>query len=433
MNLFSQNAEIIKENGKYGLFDKNHGVVLAPDCDSIMTNLGSWRWNGMFFILQKDNKFAYAYFRNLDSLGELGYSTPHWVISEYLYDELKVFPYTITIRYKIGDKYGLLYFNAHLDCAYGIWTICIVDGLGELYQTEAIYDKPFTFNKHDKLLHVYSDEAGGYQLLDYVEFADGHMKWKNYTHDQVFDSIVIYPDSETFAERNYRTVKKNGKWGLIKIDKDSNSIEYIIPCINESNEDIWNRKFEVFYTKKAVNDTLHIVDTDKNLQLKLNIPTDGGLGVFIDILEFYAKPESYKTLYKRRYLMLGFNYDVGYKFFYNKIIIIDHNGNIKSTYNEPNAEYFLHRNPWGFLICQKTTDGKQWIHDFFNLETGEQVFTIKTKEDLIIGSCYLSEIPKIPLYTIVSDKQDKMVGYYDFFTRKYYKKPPPEGERCYGF
>lgn len=434
MTLFSQNAEIIKENGKYGLFDKNHGIVLAPDCDSIMTNLGRWDWNGMFFILKKDNKFAYAYFRNLDSLGKFGYLTPHWEISEYLYDELKVFPFAITIQYKIGDKYGLLYLKIHLDCASGIWTICSVDGLGELNKTDAIYDKPFNFNDKDRILHVYSSESGGYQLLEFVEYADGYMKWKNYTYDEVFDSIVVYPESDGLTQAYYRSVKKNGKWGLIKINQNTNTIEYILPCVNESSRDIqFTYPFEVFYTKKAIDDTIFIVDTKNNFQLRLNIKTDGGLEVFVNILKFSTILNSNEEKDQKRYLMLGLNYNAGYDFFYKEIIIIDNSGSIVSIYDEINAEYVVYENPWGTLISRKTTNGKQWIHDFFDLETGEKEFTINLNSDAFIGYCFI-KTPKIPLILLESGgTKNKMIGYYDYSTRKYYKKLPPEDERCLGF
>lgn len=432
MTLFSQRAEIIKENGKYGLFDKNHGIVLAPDCDSIMTNLGDWRWNGMFFILKKDNKYAYAYFRNLDSLAKLGYLTPHWTISEYLFDELKVFPFDITIQYKIDNQYGLLYLVTHLDCGTGIWTICSVDGLGELNKTDAIYDKPFDFNDKDRILHVYSSESGGYQLLEFVEYADGYMKWKNYTYDEVFDSIVLYPEDPDYAKEYIRSVKINGKWGLIKINPDSNSVEYIIPCINESPEDIGTRTYEVFYTKKAINDTILIVHIKNNFQLKLNLPTDGDLEARVVYLQFNSTLNSYEEEDKKCYIMLGLHDSTPIYNMYKAIMIIDHNGNIKATYNDPKAEYMTHRNNWGFLISRKTTNGIQWIYDFFDLETGEIEFTITTDQDAIIGNCNV-RTPKVPLVIVVSGKENKMIGYYDYSTRKYYKKPPPKDERCRGF
>ena len=258
------------------------------------------------------------------------------------------------------------------------------------------------------------------------------MKWKNYTYDEVFDSIVLYPEDPDYAKEYIRSVKINGKWGLIKINPDSNSVEYIIPCINESPEDIGTRTYEVFYTKKAINDTILIVHIKNNFQLKLNLPTDGDLEARVVYLQFNSTLNSYEEEDKKCYIMLGLHDSTPIYNMYKAIMIIDHNGNIKATYNDPKAEYMTHRNNWGFLISRKTTNGIQWIYDFFDLETGEIEFTITTDQDAIIGNCNV-RTPKVPLVIVVSGKENKMIGYYDYSTRKYYKKPPPKDERCRGF
>lgn len=170
----AQQGTVTSKEGKYGIFDKNHGVILPPVCDTIISKTSWNNWNGMFFILKKEDKYAYAYFRNLDSLGYFGYLNPHWEISEFVYDELKLifslktleFVTYLTLQYKKNGKYGIIYIRTHSDCNTGIWTICRIGGFGELNKTEAVYDEPLSYND-DKILHVKSD--GKYGLL---EFAD---------------------------------------------------------------------------------------------------------------------------------------------------------------------------------------------------------------------------------------------------------------------
>ena len=54
---FSQNADITEENGKYGLFDKNHGVIIDPVCEKIISKS---EWGKQIFILKKGSKYAYS-------------------------------------------------------------------------------------------------------------------------------------------------------------------------------------------------------------------------------------------------------------------------------------------------------------------------------------------------------------------------------------
>lgn len=421
---FSQNADITEENGKYGLFDKNHGVIIDPVCEKIISKS---EWGKQIFILKKGNKYAYSYFRNLDSLGKFGYLTPHWEISAFVFDELVPISNMAALRYKKNEKYGLIFVRTHFYCDNSIFRICSIDGLGEVNITEALYDEPFWFND-DKIVHVKKNNQ--YQLFQPIE-VEG-MGWINYTYSDVFDSIVLYPDYYKSAEKYYRLVKKDGKWGLIKINPEIRFIEYIVPCINNSYKNISSTSSsEVFYTKKAVNDTIFIYDTKNKIQLKLNIPTDGDLKVDVKVLKFYSNYNIQVKKNEKHYLMVGLCEDDPNAYRYKEITIIDNSSGIKAAYNDTNAEYILHKNQWGALIGKKTNTGKEAIHEFFDVETGEKVFTIKTDSNAIISSCEL-DLTKIPL-VIENGKKDKMVGYYDFSTKKYYKSPPKKDERCHGF
>lgn len=302
-------------------------------------------------------------------------------------------------------------------------------GLGKLLITEAKYDTILDHSA-DGIYHIKLNEKYGLSR----PFINKKRELIDTTYNDWFDTIPLLISTGIDEYKPFfRTVKKNGKWGVIKINPEIKLIEYIIPCINESPKEIkYTYPFEVFYTKKAVNDTILINDTKNNIQLRLNIPTQGDLEVYIAVLIFYSNNNTQEKENKKRYLMLGLNHSSGPTYIYKVITIIDTNGNIIATYNDSKAEYILHKNQWGALISKKIANGKQWTHEFFDVETGEKMFTIKTESNSIISSCEL-DIPKIPLVAIENGKKDKMVGYYDFLTKKYYKENPKKDERCHGF
>jgi hypothetical protein len=415
---FAQKGTITEKDGKYGIFDINHGVIVPPDCDEITSKSD---WGNRFFILKKGEKYAYAYFRNLDSFGKFGYLTPHWEISEFVFDELVQIAPFIVIRFKQNEKYGLIFVMGHFECG-TVFNICAIDGLGALFKTEAIYDEPFWYQK-DKILHVKSNGKYGF-----LEFVDKDTRWLNYTYPDWFDTIPI------FVQNYRRFVKKDGKWGLIKISPETKAVEYLIPFVSKSYKEIaYTFPVEVFYTKKAINDTVYINDTKTKLQYKLYLPTNEDSKVYVNVLTYYegintdANRESSK-----RYLMIGLCQDHPNAYIFREVTIIDTNGTIKTAYKDSTAEYIIHKNPWGALIEKITNTGKNAILEFFDVETGDKMFTIKTVSNSIISSCEL-DIPKIPLVLSAPGKKDKMVGYYDFSTKKYYNSPPKKDERCHGF
>lgn len=481
-------GNIISQNGKYGISDLRSGkIIVEPICDSIISN-DEFK---MFFILRMGDKFAYTYYYNIDSAGfffDFKKTSGHWEIGEFVFEDLIIFPawleyYSyykpnygsgsfpyLVCAYKKNNKYGLIYikgrttveqfaFGAHVNFS----------GLGPLKMTEERYDSIVSYSEDGVYTAISEGKYILFQIL-YPKYNDSKkdpINWAYIEYEgETFDSIPLcLRKSMYYSEREYgsveylRYVKKNDRWGLIKINPETKSILNLIPCINKTFKEIRSTyRNEVFYCLvKGEKDTIILADTKSNINYKFPCVLKEGWEATIYPVEFDTIPDKTTITQQNRYLIIALreiNTEKTYK--YKEIYIIDKNKNIKATYNDINAVYEYHSSPFGVLISKIIDAEREKIFKFLDLETGENIFSLRLSKNIVMGtyqigtdypnrkaliekdgtySSYYGEHCKLQMYLVIvaieDDKKDKIIGYYDFLTKKFYKKKPPKiNGRC---
>lgn len=429
---FSQNADITEENGKYGLFDKNHGVIIDPVCEKIISKS---EWGKQIFILKKGSKYAYSYFRNLDSLGKFGYLTPHWEISAFVFDELVPISSMAALRYKKNEKYGLIFVRTHFYCDNSIFRICSIDGLGEVNSSEAIYDEPFWFND-DKILHVKKNNQ--YQLFQPIE-VEG-MGWINYTFNDWFDTIPLKIESGVREyEPLFRIVKKDSKWGVVKINHVIKELEYIVPCACDTvlyswfeNPNSSKRNYVFLCEKTAQQKAVIYYDSANSMDVfNINKPVYHFFIFYTDTIP-NEKVEKHK---KYVHITLG-SYDIQSKIFSNKgQCLVDVQSGAATFYiDDDSTAYEIFLGYHGIIIEKQTKTANGITYEYIDHETNSLKLTLKSnKKNISYRMSHTSRHGSTNDYLIIEMIKEKEGSksyldndysykyYYDFRNKKFFK------------
>lgn len=430
----AQNGTITNKDGKYGIFDKNHGVIVPPICDEITSKKD---WSGMLFILKKDEKYAYAYFRNLDSFGKYGYLTPHWEVSEFVFDELvPTSKINTTIRYKTNDKYGLIFIRTRHDCNTGIFTICGVDGMGECKSTDALYDSPFWANE-DNIWHVKLNEKYGF-----LELISDSIKWINHTYNDWFDTIPLFiPSIKWHYEKEpfYRIVKQNNSWGVVKINTEKKILEYIVPCACDTILYSWfekpnssSRNYVFLCEKTAQQKAVIYYDSANSMDVSnINKPVYHFNIFYTDTIP-NEKEEKHK---KYVHITLG-SYDIQSKIFSNKeqCLVDVQSGNTTFYIDDYNITYEFFFGYHGIIIEKRTKTANGITYEYIDHETNSLKLTLKSnKKNISYRMSHTSRHGSTNDYLIIEMIKEKEINksyldydysykyYFDFRKKKFFK------------
>lgn len=475
---------IIEQNGKFGIIDENGITAVLPVYDTVISTIPDFeklnlRRVNPVFILKKENKYAFAYCINLDSLKEMSQipQTPwSWYISDVIYDNIETYGFTVAgvqsaltgffvLKYKLDGKWGLIYIPGRNTVLADNFLVSVgkPSVLGNIRMTEAKYDSILDPHILDGLFNVLLN--GKWGLVEVISthpdevYNKGHSgfkEWRTQFYEGNWDTISIHTSSyfKEIEANYYRKVQKNGKWGLIKIQTDTKSIEYLIPCVNESHNEIHSTyPIGVFYsTIKGEKDTVFFADTKTNINHKFPISLEEGWRVTVNPIEFDTLPDKTTDKLHKRYVMIELRdtNDIC-----KEMYILDESKNIKASFNKEDTEYKHYVSSLGVLISSKKNIGMQNLFELFCLEKGKSLFSIKVNKNVSIdayqtGTDYLFRkafiendgtyyhsynncILQMYLVFVASEtgKKDKVIGYYNFLSKKFYKKKPPKiNGRC---
>ena len=432
----AQNGTITNKDGKYGIFDKNHGVIVPPICDEITSKKD---WSGMLFILKKDEKYAYAYFRNLDSSGKYGYLTPHWEVSEFLFDELvPTSKINTTIRYKTNEKYGLIFIRTRFDCNTGIFTICGVDGMGECKSTNAIYDNPFWAND-DNIWHVKLNGKYGF-----LELISDSIKWINHTYNDWFDTIPLFIPRMTpylRIEPFYRIVKQNNSWGVVKINTEKKILEYIVTCDCDKVSYSWfeipnsSERNYVFLCEKRVKEKIILYDGSRD-SLSINIIDKPPIYHLGKVFHIDTIPNEKEETHKKYVLITLGSYDIQSETFSNKgqCLVDMESGNTTFYIDDYNTTYKVIVGYHGIIIEKQTKTANGITYEYIDHETNSLKLTLKSnKKNISYRMSHTSRHGSTNDYLIIEMIKEKEGSksyldndysykyYYDFRNKKFFK------------
>jgi hypothetical protein len=226
-----QSQSIIKQDGKYGLADDKGNILLKTEYDKIEQFDES---TPSCFIVKKNKKFGYVYKVELDSTVWLNEKNRHWTFSKLEFDTIygfiiggarysTSFGYT-TMAYKKNNRWGMICIQTHAGSGDGIFPSMAfyVGGMGKAIVREAKYDTIFQREAADNFYTTRLNGKYGF--------------WEpttNEVYEPEFDSIplTIYSYKNHGDLPRNRYVSKNGKWGLVYLNKEKKSLEYKVPCM----------------------------------------------------------------------------------------------------------------------------------------------------------------------------------------------------------
>lgn len=274
-NALSQNSDvprIINIENKFGLVDVHGNVVLSPIYDTLIAIISNFERDAEklkriapVFIFTKDNHYGYSYEVGLDTL--FSYKVPikserYWQAVELIYDTIvkhcfacpsytdtvngyRTEPYYI-FKYKLNNKWGLLYIkspDSYLIKEGYRFSLNMDGALGESRKIEAVFDE-IDNRLISKSLYIV-------KLNGKWSFLQVMFKPPDYDQDTLYhdhDMVIVkkkFPKEWVgkVLEENYDTipkiisneglisVRKNNKWGVVRIDPISKELEYVLPCV----------------------------------------------------------------------------------------------------------------------------------------------------------------------------------------------------------
>lgn len=217
---------ILKQDGKFGLSDEKGNVILEPKYDTVIGH----RDVPSLFVAEINNKFLFTYYLNWDSLDPLPEKERHWYVSDLEFDsvyflrgclrrEESIMEYT-SVGYRVNALWGLIYIQSHTASGYDFYASDYICCLGKQYRLPSKYDKILD----GELDYFYTTYLGGKYGL-----------WNPLTGEEYqpeFDTVPIFLGKWDVNGKydRLRYVRKNNKWGIIRMDKIQRMIKYIAPC-----------------------------------------------------------------------------------------------------------------------------------------------------------------------------------------------------------
>lgn len=471
-----QMPRIIQIENKYGLVDETGKSVLYLKYDTIYSSIPNYEneANALtrlspVFIFKKDGKYGYTYHVSLDTLLNfkiLPKNERYWKTSNLIYDSIREVGYSLdyytdtttgfgrrpyyVFKFKLADKWGMFYIrgvNTYLNRSPAT-PISLPGHLGQLEIVKPIYDKIDGFicrsvynvklNSKWTLLQVlYKPKGYGMNYIydDNDRFNEKKiipLTWVNKTFYDNFDTIPIIMNIQD-DENNYFSVKKDNKWGVIKIDHINEEWEYVAPCIYE-------HPLEYFGPIVAYTDSSTVLyDYDgngKNIELKTVKDKD-----YLSYHHHFKFKSFYVAYFDSNFKYPSCTNTGTGKITYENaftIFVIDTTSNqiVKSYVSSKDTMYtFYPSNLYndreekitGVLIGKKVKSENNFIEYFADLESDKVKFSLDLTDDGR-GNCHRYAYPTrccldmaIINYRINKSGRKKHIGYYDFKTKEFKK------------
>lgn len=220
---------IINQDGKFGVSDENGVVILKPLYDSIIGDDNA----PTFFIVRNGGKYTYFYKHGFDSITWMKKEDRYWVLGDFEFDSLKPqvigasyynrsFGYSI-FKYSKAGKWGMIYLQTYTVSGDGMFPSAgfYAYEYGKLGIREARYDAILRSEPDDFFTTYLNGKYGLWNVVTGEEYISE------------FDTIPVFKGGDG-AKGWYglreRHVRKNGKWGVVRMDEETKTLNYIVPC-----------------------------------------------------------------------------------------------------------------------------------------------------------------------------------------------------------
>jgi hypothetical protein len=482
-SVLSQNElmpRIIQIQNKYGLVDEKGNSILLPIYDTIYSSIPNYErisetvtQLAPVFIFKKNAKYSFAYYIGLDTVSNfkiLPEKERYWRIGELIYDSICKYsfdsdyysdttggfgrkPYYV-FKFKSNNKWGMLYIRgvgAYLRRGFATPYNDNPGYLGQLEVVNPVFDeivgmigyslyevklngkwtflqvlcKPANYGAHEKWNKDHT--AFKWELAPLI--------WCERTFNDKFDTIV--PLGGRFDENQYFNVKKDNKWGAVKLN-DKGELNYTIPCIYDTiakeytpmiaytdtstvlyDYDGSGKSIELKLIKDKDYKSFHWSFTFKNFHLflftsKFEYPacTNSGTGEITSKQAYnIILIDTTKNKIINEFLSTR---DVFYKHYYAEGYIKPHNGNKQIL---------------SMLISKKVKSGDSFTEYFIDVESGEVKFSVDLSKNGKADCLWYFEWGYSDQYLPIINykkrkngkRKEKYIGYYDFKTKEYKK------------
>lgn len=434
---FAVAQTILKVEGKFGLADKHGGNVLKPEFDALEQAYFIVHYGDQIekknaglplYYVKRGDKYGYCYNVSFDSL--TWHTDDYWVTSEFEFDSLYLlvvgtsryhvgYGYSV-LKYKQGGKWGILYVQTAASSGDGIFPSSgfYVDGLGKLYRKPAKYDEVCR-EQADYLFPTILNDT--YGLVDPI---------RNEEYPAEFDTVPIMLDGNP---SHLRYVRKNKRWGIVRLNSINDSIINITPC--KCNE--ISQVSDGIYGCTGYGDTITFFDT---LTHEEYVPKISGKPFIFDsssvtfIVNSYGwgeqptHPISIEVTRKDRPASDQFH------LYYNEIYYINLKQHRVVTYNDTGSRYTLFQSLKNGLILKTPLKNKspQTIYQFYTAESGEFRFSflLDSNYQWSIKYYYPNNCRKedewifYEFYYYNGKGERITLGYYDHLQQKFTRRKP---------
>lgn len=454
-----ESPTIIRLNGKYGIVDFNGNMIVDAVCDTIYSYPEGYKRIGdihpsviyPFFVMKQKNKYAYAYYSTNDHNLRLFIQKDqwHWEVSDFIYDSLQPYDYEkndpyldvydigkehrgtlifppFSMKFLKEGKWGIMYsmYNTARDSRMGSWLCDVPTGFAKLSTIEAKYDSV----GERSIDQTYITIANGKYGLLFA--APPH---KTVIVDNCFDTI----SSDKHFPALYRGVKKDNKWGVIRLNYSNGEWEYIVPCLYNSPPEAHRGLYAYTDSSTVIYDYRK---SGKIIELKLVKDKDykDDTRRFNFIFKYFCF-FIFESKFEYPDCINSGTGEVRYYNAYN-IVVVDTISNqvIKSFISSKdtlysfysNTQYSSEKDIIGILIGKKVKSETGLIEYFQDFESDELKFSIDlSREGYENCHCYSNRLyeccDNMPVVNYKERKNGERkkvyVGYYNFETKTYKK------------
>lgn len=414
---------ITKHGSKFGLNDENGKVILEAKYDTVI----GYRDAPTFFVAEVSNKFLYTYYFNWDSLNPLPENQRHWYISELEYDSVCFLRGTLQsdesqmqysgIGYRMSGLWGIIYAQSYTASGNDFWASDYICCLGKQYKLPAKYERIL-----DRELDYF-----------YTTYLDGkYGLWNPLTGEEYspeFDTIPIYFGKNYFGSEygdRLRYVRKNGKWGVIRMDKNLRKIKYIAPCQYNRLEQV-NKHI---HASVGYGDTLMFFFTNSDSNY---MPTNNGVPIL------FRRDSAKVVIYlngdrndSKRDITVKFGVLTGNTNEYSEIYYIDTLNKSTTSYCDTAYLYSTTSSDNNGLVYRrkKHPDEIKLKYEFFNINTAEFRFSFfldsayRLKHEFVKQKSTNASYRVERFYYRDTDNKERTIGYYSHTTQKFTRKKP---------
>lgn len=390
-----------------------------------------------FFLVRQNYKYTYAYkvthFHNpkvhegnsiyidIDKL-----ASPYWVISDFEYDLIDPLfnfksksPTDLFMKYKKDGMYVVIHIESRAESRSMVFTEIYHHELGKNTVFPPIYNQIFFSDK--SIFPVQKNDKFGFIFNGKSDCTDSfYVNNTEIKYDEIPRHISYNTDERTYTIR----IKENQKYGFLTFDYDSCKPKYQIPCeckteIKQSYDSFFHPS-SIFVCEKTEANTM-IVYNEVNKQ-KFELPA---------IEKEEAIFQIFNTKNGNQYLLIEYTNDkkVNRKIDqlekYEDIYVVDiKNEKMKMSFlGNENVSYENYTIKGIPLIMKQTKTDNGFSYDFFDIETGQILFSIPPAKK---GYHYNFDLnfnckSLLVLYYKTGKGFKKNLGCYDYETKTYTK------------